>query len=154
MRIGALLLCCISLTACAPRFFITQTATLDGDDLKDASIRYEPMRDCWWKRMVPTRYVIDRRDYRLELTMGAGYDGDPPEIDVAVTGPTGPSLVFPALAEQPAGQKTDTGWSYQLKTSALDGTLAMRVLARDQPLGEEQFSVRYYRCHGLGFGSS
>jgi len=58
MRPGLLMLACAAmpLAACAPRIYLAQTVTLDGDNLKDASIRYEPMRDCWWKRMVPSRY--------------------------------------------------------------------------------------------------
>ena len=154
MRNALFVLGCVTLSACAPRFFVTQTATLDGDGVKDASIRYEPMRDCWWKRMVPARYVIDRPEYRLELAMGAGHDDDPPRIDILVSGPAGPSLEFPGLAEPPEGQKTDSGSSYELHTSAVDGDLNLRVTARGEYLGQEQFSVRYYRCHGLGFGGS
>jgi hypothetical protein len=154
MRGGALLLCCLALAGCAPRMFIAESATLEGDSLKDASIRYEPMRDCWWKRMVPAHYVIERPDYRLEFVMGAGRDDDPPQIDVVVSGASGPSLEFSGLAEPPAGQKTDTGWSYQIRANELQGDLGLRVLARGDYLGQEQFTVRYYRCHGLGFGGT
>ena len=155
LRRGLALTCCATaLVGCAPRAFITQTATLEGDGLKDASIRYEPMRDCWWKRMVPTRYQIDRADYRLELVMGAGHGNDLPHIDVMVSGATGPSIECPGLAEPPAGQKNDSGWSYEVPASELQGELVLRVMARDAYLGQEQFSVRYYQCHGLGFGGS
>jgi len=58
------------------------------------------------------------------------------------------------LAEPPVGQKTDSGWSYQIRTGDLAGDLVLRVLVRGEYLGQEQFSVRYYHCHGLGFGGA
>ena len=53
-----------------------------------------------WCPIITAQYVIVRPDYRLELVMGAGHDDAPPQIDVMVSGASGPSLEFSGLADE------------------------------------------------------
>lgn len=149
----ALGLAALGVSACATGMFTRETVTLDSARLEDYSIRYEPLPGCLLKQQVPTRYSVKRASYRLELIVKAGYNDEPPRIDVEVGDTSNLTLEFPGLSGAlPETAQFDRGRRYTLNVANLASrTLTIDVRSGGEHLGQEAFTLHSQRCHGLSF---